>query len=63
MDGHLPNEDTLYFHWFDGDCMPQLVFDAVVHEESENDNDENHTAGENKWFIFNNCCIQISVIN
>ncbi|KAL4708724.1 hypothetical protein ACJJTC_002559 [Scirpophaga incertulas] len=33
--GWALNEDTLDFHWFDGDCIPQSVFDAVVHDNNK----------------------------
>ncbi|KAL4718228.1 hypothetical protein ACJJTC_015660 [Scirpophaga incertulas] len=33
--GWALNEDTLDFHWFDGDCIPQSVFDAVFHDNNK----------------------------
>ncbi|XP_047992980.1 uncharacterized protein LOC125231567 [Leguminivora glycinivorella] len=33
--GWIQNEDGLKFHWFDGDCMPQLVLDAIIHEHTQ----------------------------
>ncbi|XP_053595716.1 uncharacterized protein LOC128667953 [Microplitis demolitor] len=33
--GWALNEDTLDFHWFDGDCIPQSVFDALVHDNNK----------------------------
>ncbi|KAF9411147.1 hypothetical protein HW555_010009 [Spodoptera exigua] len=41
--GWTLHEDTLHFHWFDGDCMPQSVFDAIVHENNKQNNIENDT--------------------
>lgn len=46
--GWTLNEDTLDFHWFDGDCIPQSVFDAVVHENNEENNIGNVTEGAYK---------------
>ncbi|XP_053593065.1 uncharacterized protein LOC103580486 [Microplitis demolitor] len=33
--GWALNEDTLDFHWFDRDCIPQSVFDALVHDNNK----------------------------
>ncbi|XP_023937208.1 uncharacterized protein LOC112045309 [Bicyclus anynana] len=41
--GWTLHEDTLHFHWFDGDCMPQSVFDAIVHENNKQNNIGNDT--------------------
>ncbi|KAF9408574.1 hypothetical protein HW555_011794 [Spodoptera exigua] len=41
--GWTLHEDTLHFHWFDGDCMPQSVFDAIVHKNNKQNNIENDT--------------------
>lgn len=46
--GWTLNEDTLDFHWFDGDCLPQSVFDAVILERNKDNNVENVTAGAYK---------------
>ncbi|XP_052737959.1 uncharacterized protein LOC128198150 [Bicyclus anynana] len=41
--GWTLHEDTLHFHWFDGDCMPQSLFDAIVHENNKQNNIGNDT--------------------
>lgn len=45
--GWILNKDTLD-DWFDGNYLPQLVFDNVVHEKNKYNNLGNITAGNYK---------------
>ncbi|GBP90823.1 hypothetical protein EVAR_66006_1 [Eumeta japonica] len=46
--GWTLTEDTLDFHWFDGDCTLQSVFDAVVHGKNEHNNIGNVTVDDSE---------------
>ncbi|RVE48990.1 hypothetical protein evm_006348 [Chilo suppressalis] len=45
-------EDKLDFYWFDGDCMPQLVIDAI-HPGTFGHSDENATDNEEEFIELN----------